>query len=526
DGRVILYWDNVAEGAIDPLTGVNDFEGYKIYRSEDPTFSDVYTITDANGTPFLGKPFQQNGVPAQFDLVNQWSGLHPVEYIGRGIKYQLGSNTGLVHEYVDSSVTNGKNYFYAVVSYDHGFDSLGVTLPPTESQSVITQDPITGELKFDVNTVGVTPGPLPSGVRPAIIDGGSARAERITGNSTGPVTVNVLNPLAVRDGVRYNIDFVSTAGGVRYNVHPQEDVTDRIESRDTVFTFLSKKNIIESSVSVRNAQGGAVPPANYQIDSKEGRIRGTFTGSLVAGASYDVTYQYYAVLESRKMNNEDDNPVFDGLRVYAKNDPLGLDSTNSGWLMVNNTTLTARVQRPASLNQPFTPVPLDFEIRWNATDTLANGKWAAPGDTLLDNLGRRVVVCPFRIVNVTNSEGIRGFVQGSSTDSMWRPNREIIILTPVNPIRTYVGLVFSAPTSGPIILPAAGNVFVAKTTKPFAAGDQYAFSTSAATFDASMAKSALENIYPVPNPYVAFSFLETPGSSATRRGDNRIQFRN
>ena len=42
-----LYWDNVAEQAVDPLTGTRDFEGYKIYRSEDYTFSDVYTITDA-----------------------------------------------------------------------------------------------------------------------------------------------------------------------------------------------------------------------------------------------------------------------------------------------------------------------------------------------------------------------------------------------------------------------------------------------------------------------------------------------
>ena len=132
DGRVTLYWDNLAEKTTDPLTNTQDFEGYKIYRSQDYTFSDVYTITDANGSAFLPTPLVgKNGTKAQFDIVNTWSGLHPVEYQGRGVKYNLGTNNGLVHEYVDSTVTNGVTYYYAVASYDHGFDTLGVSLPPT-----------------------------------------------------------------------------------------------------------------------------------------------------------------------------------------------------------------------------------------------------------------------------------------------------------------------------------------------------------------------------------------------------------
>jgi hypothetical protein len=79
------------------------FKDTKIYRSRDYTFSDVFTITDAGGNPFLGE-----GI-AQFDVVDSLSGLHPVEYLGRGIKYNVGSNSGLVHEFVDSTVTNGIN---------------------------------------------------------------------------------------------------------------------------------------------------------------------------------------------------------------------------------------------------------------------------------------------------------------------------------------------------------------------------------------------------------------------------------
>ena len=60
----------------------------------------------------------------------------------RGVKYYLGDNSGLQHEYVDSTVQNGITYYYAVVAYDHGSPDL----PPTETQSVIQQDPLTGEL--------------------------------------------------------------------------------------------------------------------------------------------------------------------------------------------------------------------------------------------------------------------------------------------------------------------------------------------------------------------------------------------
>ncbi len=118
-------------------------------------FSDSYKITDANGIPFLAQAlFDVNtGLPAQFDLDNEYSGLSDIEYVGRGIKYDLGENTGLVHEYVDSTVQNGVQYYYAVVAYDRGADDL----PPSETQTVIQEDPTTGELLYDVNTLSVIP---------------------------------------------------------------------------------------------------------------------------------------------------------------------------------------------------------------------------------------------------------------------------------------------------------------------------------------------------------------------------------
>ncbi len=532
DRKVTLYWDAAPEIAVDPLTATQDFEGYKIYRSEDYTFSDVYTITDANGAAFLPNAMiDATGQRAQFDLVNEWSGLHPVEYIGRGVKYNLGNNSGLVHEFVDSTVTNGKTYYYAVASYDHGFDSLGVQLPPTESQIAITKDPVTGVLSFDQNTVSAVPGPLPSGQTKAIVDN-DFMPRRVKGISTGSMTVKVMEDVAVLDGAQYNIDFRTAASKVVYDIQSLTFHTDNFISRDTVFVPLSRKNLITSTVTVKDAAGATVNPSLYRIDVPGGRIRGVAPGNLPANAAFSITYQYYTVFESNRLAAEDDNAVFDGMRVYVKDVPLGIDSANSGWASKNNTSLTARVHKTIALpTAPFRPAPLDFQIQWNRTDTTANGKWAFPGDTLLNNSGRRVVVCPFRIINVTDTSTIRVLVDKAQTDSMWRPGREIVIVTPPkyapqSPIPVLVSVTFSATPGQALVLPTQGNVFEVKTSKPFAAGDQYTFTSTSSKFDAARATNALDQIRVVPNPYVGYSDIEQPGASSIRRGENKLQFRN
>lgn len=56
DGKVFLYWDDIAEESRDPFlpdsigNPKKDFEGYMIYRSTEPQFNDVKVITDSRGT--------------------------------------------------------------------------------------------------------------------------------------------------------------------------------------------------------------------------------------------------------------------------------------------------------------------------------------------------------------------------------------------------------------------------------------------------------------------------------------------
>ena len=75
-------------------------------------------------------------------------------------------------------------------------------------------------------------------------------------------------------------------------------------------------------------------------------------------------------------------------------------------------------------------------------------------------------------------------------------------------------------------LPKSGDVYQIKTKKPFEKNDLFVFETKEAEIKNEIAKQNINDIYVVPNPYVAYSISENPGRTFTNRGDREIQFRN
>lgn len=554
DGKVTLYWDTRAEASVDPLTGLEDFEGYKIYRSRDYTFSDVYTITDGKGNAFLGKPLNQAGKSAQFDLDNEWSGFHPVEYEGRAVKFYLGDNTGLVHEYVDSSVTNGITYYYAVVAYDSGTEEL----PPTENQAVILRDPVTGELSFEDNTVAVTPNPLGSGLVNAAAGIGGI-PDQIVGNSTGEIRVKVLDEIQVKDKL-FSMKFTDAT---TFNVIDSTGVTETFVSKDTVFADLSKLNIKVSSVEVRDAGGNVVPPSKYFVNEPFGKIRGVNHNDLPAGEEFTVFYRYYPVYQSTKIDSSDANASFDGLKIYVKNHELDLNEKGSGWNGEVNTNIIDSLLWSSTnaqyVGNPHVQYRADWEIRWNDLDTLSDGSWANPGDSTFAVPSFQPVACPFEIYNISEVDDQGNHIKGefllwesipqTANNGQWDWG-EPLLLRPTGAAGATVSyfvqfklkpdsLVISETViddttstfdttriSFDPILPQEGDVYTVRTFKPFQAGDEYQFETQAVKYNRASAKPKLDDIYVVPNPYVAYSIAEEPGRTAEKRGDRQLQFRN
>ncbi len=524
DGKVHLYWDAKSEDSIDPLTQTKDFEGYKIYRSRDFNFSDVYTITDANGVPFLGQAlFDPNtGKRAQFDLVNEYSGLAQREYDGRGVKYYLGDNTGLRHEYVDSTVQNGVTYYYAVVAYDHGSPEL----PPTETQSVIQQDPLTGKLIFDVNTVAVTPGPVSKGVvnAEAGLDGTPIS---INSDATGKITVKVLDNLAVDNKV-YRISFNDAKS---YNVLDSTGITTYFTSKDTVLVNLPNKNIQPGTVELYDQSNNFIDTSRYIVNYLSGQIAGKKAGDLQRGSTYKIFYRYFPVFQSKLINNEDANPAFDGMRVFVQNDSLNFDAENSKFIHNSDVTIKDTIFYPALIGVASlrTKISADWEIRWNDTDTLADGSWKY-ADTVNTLIGRFAM--PFQIYNITANAPatfvIDELVPGKRNNRRWDWG-EGIVLQPqgaTNAATSYEVILSIDKSASVRKLPKNGDVYQIKTKKPFEAGDTFVFQTKKAQVSDQIVRESLNDIYVVPNPYVAYSISENPGRTLSKRGDREIQFRN
>ncbi|GMU96114.1 hypothetical protein [Ignavibacterium album] len=220
DGFVTLTWDNAAERAFDPITNENDFEGYRIYRSTDPTFLDPQVIYTGTGTRPIG-----NGKPiAQFDLKNEIYGFSQTTV--EGVAYFLGEDTGLKHTYTDTTVVNGQKYFYAVCAYDRGVDS--VLVYPSENSIAVSQT-LRGGIILPKNVVEVIPNPPVVGYQGAE----TFNLVHSEGRGSGSVDLQVLNSRLVPDNHTFSIQFYGHEDSVAAEYYRLVDVT----SGDTLFNF-------------------------------------------------------------------------------------------------------------------------------------------------------------------------------------------------------------------------------------------------------------------------------------------------
>lgn len=221
DGKVFLYWNDIAEESRDPFLGwqdpadhskgyKKDFEGYLLYRSTEAEFNDIKVITDSKGNAKYWKPI------AQFDLKNTIEGPDPIGI--NGARFWRGSNTGLQHSFIDSTVTNGKKYYYALVSYDQGDPAYGTKgLVPSECTKIITED-YSGVVKFvDINCAVITPNAPAAGYVSSSITGDVSKVA--SGLGTGSLKLEMLNPADVKDGASYDVVFNST--GLEHNYKTQ-----------------------------------------------------------------------------------------------------------------------------------------------------------------------------------------------------------------------------------------------------------------------------------------------------------------
>ncbi|MCH8011428.1 MAG: hypothetical protein IIA61_05700 [Candidatus Marinimicrobia bacterium] len=470
DRRVTLYWDDRAEKTWDAFYQRYNFEGYRIYRSTEPNFLENKLITDAYGKATFRKPI------AQFDLIDGIKGLHPIDV--NGALFDLGNDSGLKHSYIDSTVNNGQTYYYAVVAYDQGFTTTTIEgeflgIPPSETSSTIKKK-ITGELETDINTAIVTPRAPAAGYIPPEIE----NVQHI-GPGTGRVTINILDPDSLKDNHTYRLEFEDFSA-FHDNSNPSYRLID----------FSVGDTLIELT---------------------------TLTG----------------------INEQ--TPVLDGFAIDIENDPsVVIDYDRTGWETGNSNYIVqvgfderfANAYKSKRVNYPA-----DFEITFT---TVALGDTSFPSTPFSQPQPSNIT-----IRNVTEgTDNIQFIFRDIAEDSIFNvtnPNPDdidgdaIFIVygdsagksaTSFSDLRVSWSVTFKRDSTIADSLqqpPEIGDIFFVATKKPFRTGEYYEFVIRAPAFDKSKAKSDLDDIAVIPNPYVGAASWE-PQTSSVGRGERRIYF--
>jgi hypothetical protein len=461
DGRVTLYWDDRSEKTFDAFYQKYNFEGYRIYRSTEANFLEDKIITDAYGKSTFRKPL------AQFDLVDGIKGLHPINV--NGAMFNLGEDTGLRHTYIDSTVENGQTYYYAVVAYDQGFTTTTVEgeflgIPPSETTSIIKVD-IYGNVKTDINTAVMTPRAAAAGyIAPSV--------ERYphSGPGTGEIGVVLLDPDTLQDNHLYRLEFQNESA-FNDNPDPSYQLLDATMG-DTLIDWLVLANAEEQTSVV---EGFAVDIRNDQDVQIDAAKTGWETGSsnYVTAVGFDSRYE--SAYRARRV----DYPADFEIHFVGKS--------------AGDTSLPA-----TSFSKP---IPSDIVVK-DLTDGIDHFQFLFRDNNndSLFNLGDAVFM-------------VSGDSAGKRATSYrdWRVSWSLSFIADTT--------IAESEQRGPQV----GDVFRISTTKPFRRGEYFEFKVKAPGFDAERAKTDLDKIAVVPNPYVGLASWE-PVNTTVGRGERRIYF--
>ena len=293
DGKVTLYWDDIAENFIDPalsnlpLVRRQNFEGYKVYKSTDPEFKDAFAITDNQGNIQGYRPV------AQFDRANGITLYHPAAI--NGMRFWLGGDSGIQRIFVDENVINGKTYYYAVVAYTHGDAVPDFPAPyinpqtgqpyefppatntiyrhsPRESLLDMDFNPGTGVLQMGRNVISVMPNAGASG----FIEPTDPVVERISGSAGGTISVSIVDPAKVLPNTTYSITFADTIIPGRTTLDPDLVVTQsftltNLETGEKVFDresrFRTEQLLIKDGLLVELTNAGDTVRVNDALST-------------------------------------------------------------------------------------------------------------------------------------------------------------------------------------------------------------------------------------------------------------------
>ena len=493
--QVRLAWDADAENSKDVLTGKNNFEGYKIYRSDDLGVTWGTTITDAYGNVIGYKPIKI------YDVIDGIKGADPA------FNQSLGDDTGLKHSFVDENLLNGVEYWYCVTSFTKG-NQKADSLEQSYQSSL-------GHSTMQSNTVSAIPGVqaqnyVPPKYDPQINVEGAIAAKG--GVSQGLVKVDIVKPDLIT-GDNYVITFVDSAkqvvGNVTsyvlgfnlYRISPATHDTTLLLYRH-LFTDASGDNlpIVDGfRLTVQNSPSGveslrwtkvkgdtsnfdwrtATVPKYKNLGSQivqdviytTDDIRITVDTTLNGGLSA----HWYDFFQNKVMDSLQHIP----LRVeLIHNTDIPIDISDNTWLY------------EFAIKAPWDTYRIDFysQLGW---DIIPGGKGYTAGSSGFYEKYLDILVFEQRKINAVSHD--------TTYNGLWLQTNnfpDMHVTADGDTVRRKA------------IAPSHGDQFTIKTYKPFQKNIWYEFTTNRADYS-SYKNVDLEKIRVVPDPYIVSNVWET-----------------
>ncbi|MBT7269856.1 MAG: hypothetical protein HN829_03085 [Candidatus Marinimicrobia bacterium] len=506
DGEVILTWDDVADTKTrDPFVGnINDFEGYKVYRSTDKYMSDPEVITDGYGTPMFKKPIYQCDLTDQSPhnpnpingMSHQCRGFSDFGLVN-GMGYNLGTNSGITHIFVDNTVQNGRTYYYAVVAYDFGAPEIGPGISPSENNAVIELDEAEAIRSIGKNVAVVVPHQPAAGYIPPTVE---IEETNLLGSGTITPIIRAQGSLNLGHSyfMTFGVDTIETVSG--YD-HGFQYVTNEIYIYDET----------DSTILV------------YKEDTAK------YIGTNLI---YRDTADYWTLDPTSIISTD----IFDGMQVEID---AGVENPEynyqtSGWVNGNG---IMRITPPVAEE---TMMPWKYNIVFTDDDSAYVGVVSSPSG-IRDEGGASI-----HRTEIINNPALNFYVQNTSFIDTATGQYEImdVVIHDVNDNdtldlfkdRIFVGapagsrwkttaFIIDFQLATEATYPISGDVYQVDWKRPFYESDTIKFSVSA---DNNLNESAIatdmNNIKVVPNPYVMTNMMESAVSNQFLNQRRRLIF--
>ena len=510
DGKVYLSWDDIAQKyTYEPLlNNVNDFEGYKLYKSTDPYMSDDKIITDGFGTPMLIKPV------FECDVVDGKKGFTDFGLVN-GAGYYLGSDKGITNYFTDTDVINGRTYYYVLVAYDYGIKTGDVQVGPSFNTYTLNVGRDETVEEVSKNVAIVVPHQNAAGyTSPTLKD-----MEYHDAFGKNRITPQVVFPPFVKADRTYKVQFGS------------EVTTKQPANTSHGLCY------VNNSINI------------YDVNAGDSLIY-TENDSDFAGDNFEfwrLDTQFGEYKEGYRFRIDDDlaTAEFDGLNLsfmLPAREPE-INYVESGWIkgaapirLTEPTDSTTRVF-PYDYNIIFTDNPAAYTGRARAA-TMKDEDFGRldPKELLLKHNFNFYVETP----NLKDSTGANLkadlVVHDVDRDGVfnWLIDRVLVgFLTDqgaANRRDLWAGLAFIidfqlAATEDQ--LPKPGDIFHIAYDRGFLPGDYFTFTTVGEKLvDESLIKEDMEKIMVVPNPYVVTNVMEPAIGNWERNQPRRLMFTN